>query len=265
MRAGILAFFVCLCIVDEAKAQFTYGTTGLLNMPTAEMQRDKTFMVGASFLDHHTTPARWFYNTYNYYINITIFPWMEVAYTCTLHKALKNDPYFSWVPSTYGKFINQDRNFSLRLRLWKEGWWKKWTPQLVLGVNDPTTASWNGGASSLNSDNNGYYSRFYLAAMKHWSFTGVGELGIHAAYLYNKRKDYHFNGPAIGSNFCFELPSTSFINKVLNGMNLMAEYDSKSINVGMSYSVWKDYINVVSELNRCKYLSLGIYFKIHLK
>ena len=25
-------------------AQFTTGTTGLLNMPTAEMQRDKTFM-----------------------------------------------------------------------------------------------------------------------------------------------------------------------------------------------------------------------------
>ena len=26
-----------------------------------------------------------------------------------------------WVPSTYGKFVNQDRNFAVRLRLWKEG------------------------------------------------------------------------------------------------------------------------------------------------
>ena len=30
-------------------AQFTTGTTGLLNMPTAEMQRDKTFMFGGGF------------------------------------------------------------------------------------------------------------------------------------------------------------------------------------------------------------------------
>ena len=37
------------------------------------------------------------------------------------------------------------------------------------------------------------------------------------------------------------------------------------MNVGMEYSFWKDYINAVIELNRCKYFSGGIYFKIHLK
>ena len=36
------------------KAQFTYGTTGLLNMPTADMQRDKTLLFGGSFLEKHT-------------------------------------------------------------------------------------------------------------------------------------------------------------------------------------------------------------------
>ena len=46
-------------------------------MPTAEMQRDKTFMFGGGFLEKHATPARWFYDTYNYYVNITFFPWME--------------------------------------------------------------------------------------------------------------------------------------------------------------------------------------------
>lgn len=40
-------------------------------MPTAEMQRDKTFMFGGGFLEKHATPARWTYNTFNYYINIT--------------------------------------------------------------------------------------------------------------------------------------------------------------------------------------------------
>lgn len=31
------------------------------------------------------------------------------------------------------------------------------------------------------------------------------------------------------------------------------------VNLGMTYSVWKDYINLVGELNRCKYLSAGVF------
>ena len=37
-----------LWIVQGATAQINYGTTGLMNLPTADMQRDKTFMVGGS-------------------------------------------------------------------------------------------------------------------------------------------------------------------------------------------------------------------------
>lgn len=61
-------------MIGAVHAQFTYGTTGLLNMPTADMQRDKTFMFGGGFLEKHVTPARWTYNTFNYYLDITIFP-----------------------------------------------------------------------------------------------------------------------------------------------------------------------------------------------
>lgn len=31
----------------------------------------------------------------------------------------------------------------------------------------------------------------------------VGEWGLHLAYVYNRRKDYPLNGPAIGANFRF--------------------------------------------------------------
>lgn len=61
-------------MIGAVHAQFTYGTTGLLNMPTADMQRDKTFMFGGGFLEKHATPARWTYNTFNYYFDITISP-----------------------------------------------------------------------------------------------------------------------------------------------------------------------------------------------
>lgn len=90
-------------------------------------------------------------------------------------------------------------------------------------------------------------------------------MGIHLVYIYNKKRVHHLNGPAIGTNFRFSLPESSFINKIANGLNMMAEYDSRTVNVGMEYSFWKEYINAVVELNRCKYFSGGVIFKIRLK
>ena len=151
LRKFCLVFVCVVCWLVNMKAQINYGTTGLMNMPTADMQRDKTVMAGTNWLNHHATVPRWFYDTWNYYINITIFPWLEAGYLCTGHKAVPVD-YGNqsgyWIPSTYGKFINQDRSFHFRLRVWKEGWWKEWTPQIVIGANDAIGDSWNGGSLS---------------------------------------------------------------------------------------------------------------------
>ena len=51
MRRLIL-FLLFFVMIGAVHAQFTYGTTGLLNMPTADMQRDKTFMFGGGFLEN---------------------------------------------------------------------------------------------------------------------------------------------------------------------------------------------------------------------
>lgn len=72
--------------LQHTQAQYVYGTTGLLHAPSADMQRDKTFLCGFSYLQVAATPKHWNYDTWNYYINITLFPWLEVGYTCTLHK-----------------------------------------------------------------------------------------------------------------------------------------------------------------------------------
>ena len=42
----------------------------------------------------------------------------------------------------------------------------------------------------------------------------------------------------------------------------VGKYD---INVGASYSIWKDYINLIGELYGCKGFLGGVQFKIHLK
>mgnify|MGYP003299788616 CR=1 FL=1 len=240
-----------------AMGQFTYGTTGLLHMPTADMQQDRTFMIGGGYLNKHATPSRWTYNTWNYYLNVTIFPWLEIAYTCTIFDEMVDRGVMIHM-------INQDRNFSGRLRVWKEGWLKEWTPQIVVGVNDFTTgAGTDYKDMAVEGNGNGYFNRYYIAATKHVSW--YGKWGLHAAYVYNKRRKDKLNGPAIGVDYQFALPESSFFNKAINYLNLMAEYDSKFVNIGAKYTLWKDHINIIGELRDCKYPSVGVFFKVHLK
>ena len=256
-----LVFVTCFMLLGlSAMAQFTYGTTGLLHMPTADMQRDKTFMFGGGYLNEHATPKYWYYDTWNYYINITIFPWLEVAYTCNLLTA----EHLGLKPYGYSGFTNQDRNFSARLRVWKEGWWKEWTPQIVVGINDPTTGAGSDYTDmAVEGDGNGFLNRCYIAATKH--FNWYGKWGIHAAYLYNRRIRDKLNGPAFGFDYQFALAGEGLWQKAVNGLNLMAEYDSKFVNIGARYTLWKDHINIVTELRECKHPSVGVYFKVHLK
>ena len=269
MRIILLLFLCMIGNYGILNAQYVYGTTGLLHMPTADMQNDKTFLFGGSFLDNHATPKSWPYNTYNYYINITFFPWLEIGYTCTLNKGINNG---YWPEQTWGKYCNQDRQFSGRLRLWKEGWWKEWTPQILIGANDPATNDIlynpnkdNYGITGVDELGNGHWNRYYIAATKHFDFNAIGNLGVHAAYVYNQRIDYHLNGPCIGANFQFNLLEENTWQKAVNGLNLMAEYDSRTVNIGASYSIWKDHINLIAEMTECKYFSGGIFFKVHLK
>ncbi len=65
--------------------------------------------------------------------------------------------------------------------------------------------------------------------------------------------------------YSLALPATSTLNQAINGLNLMAEYDSKFFNIGARYTLWKDHINIIGELRECKFPSVGVYFKVHLK
>lgn len=261
----ILFFVILLVVFISSNAQKHYGSTGLLHMPTAYMNDDKTFMLGSTLMHPKTLPSKeWWgnYHTFNYYLNLTIFPWLEIGYTCVLVKGKPG--IYHWPKQTWGKFVNQDRSFHGKLRIWKEGWWKEWTPQIAIGVNDPTTGSWEGGSSSNKEKYNGFFCRYYITATKHFNFDAIGNLGIHAAYVYNERKDYPLNGPCIGADFRMNLPPESMWKKAVNGINFMAEYDSRTINLGVNYSILKDQINLFTEMTNCKHFSGGIFFIIHL-
>lgn len=255
-KKRMAAVWICLLFgVLTCKAQLTNGVTGLLHMPSADMQRDGTLMIGGNFLNRHNLPNNywWGYDSYNYFLNVTFLKRLEIAYVCTLFKGKKENSY--WPEITWGKFVNQDRHFAARLQVLREGEWWKHMPALVLGVNDPTTGSGGDYTNmAVEGNGNGYFNRMYLAMTKHFDVR-VGELGVHAAWLYNRRTDYPLNGPAVGVNF-----KPAFHKE----LNLIAEYDSKTVNVGFTYSMWSDHFNLLFELQDGKYVSAGLVYKVNL-
>ena len=257
MKRILFVLFLFCC--NFCKAQLTDGMTGLLHMPNAEMQKHGTVMIGGNYLSYKQVPyiyaSNYHYNTFNYFLNFTIFPWLEVSYICTLNKGIPNHPY--WPEKTWGKFRNQDRHFAGKIKLVTEGTYWKYMPSILVGVSDPTTGegSVDYGNMAIGETGNGYFNCWYAALSKHFDFKS-GELGVHFTYLYNERKDNPLNGPALGLNF-----KPSFHKN----LNFIAEYDAKTLNVGALYSLWADHFNVLFELQEGKYISAGIAYKVNLK
>ena len=256
MKRFLLIILTIFLFTSDIKAQFTDGITGLLHMPNAEVQKDATFFLGGNFLNKHNLPNDkwWGHDTYNYFVNITLFNRIEIAYICTLVKG-KNNGY--WPQQTWGKFTNQDRHFAGKIQLIKEGEWLNYMPSIAIGVSDPTSGT--GGDyinMGVNGNNNGYFNHWYVAITKNFEFKNIGRLGVHITYLYNKRTDYPLNGPAFGINF------RPLIHK---NINFIAEYDAKTINVGGIYSLWADHFNLLFELQEGKYISAGFVYKVNLK
>lgn len=249
MWKRLLFTSLALCCSLLLSAQLTYGTTGLLHAPSAEMQRDKAVMIGGNFLNQEITPPTWYYHTYNYFLNVTIFPWLEIAYTCTLFKAeaLGLGPY------GYTGFTNQDRYFSARLRVLKEGQFWKYMPAVVIGASDPYTESGDGQISS--TDGNGYFCRFYIAATKHIPVGKKEEIGVHLSYNYNNRREYKLNGLGVGITW-----NPSFHPQ----LRLIGEYDAKDVALGATYLLF-NHLHAQVELQKMKYFTGGLTYKIHLK
>ena len=130
----------------------------------------------------------------------------------------------------------------------------------MIGANDPGSHSSNGGGDidwgGGGSGNHNYLTRYYLAATKHVEFSGIGTVGGHVAWVIGKAmSDVHYSRLAAGVNFHFGMKGEGFWQKALNGFNLMAEVcpghaedlhtATYTVNVGGTYSIWKDHINLI--------------------
>ena len=205
------------------------GTTGLLTIPSAEMQSDGTFIVGANYLPKINQPT-WGYNTGNYYLNLTFLPFLEVAYKMTLIKT-----------ASTGRYTQQDRGLNLRLQLLKE---KVYLPSVVVGMHDVYTSV---------SSGNQFFGATYIVVTKHFNLKRT-VLGVTSGYGTDLLRNNQFVGLFGGMSLkpAFYKPLT-----------FMAEYDCKGINLGGSLLLF-DHLYLFSMAQHLEYFAGGIAYRIYL-
>lgn len=260
---SVMAAVLLLMAGVPARAQFMDCSTGLLQMPTADMQDDGTFMITNNFVNKNALSPRWGYNTFQYGIYVSFWGRMEIGYVCTIF----ND-HWKGSPSRDGSvwMINQDRHFTGRIRLLKEGeFGQNWIPSLVVGVSDPTTGAGGGeyisGTDKVSGTGNGFFNRFFIVMSKHFQ-TSWGEIGAHAGYQFNRRLDYPINAPCAGVNWS---PIWLQHHGVLDGIDVVAEFDSRTVNLGFIASIWENRFEAMFELQNFQWVSFGLRYKLRIK
>lgn len=141
MRQITILIIGCLFFFGSGQllhAQQYTGMSGLIHVPSGEMDEAGEARVGAHFLNKEFTPDKGFnyegkYNTLSHYLSITPFSWLEIGYTCTLQKGRAIDNK-GQVLEGNPKLRFKDRYFSVKLQPLKEG---KWWPAIAIGANDP--------------------------------------------------------------------------------------------------------------------------------
>ena len=160
-------------------------------------------------------PARFDYNTGNYFVSISFFSFLELAYRETL---IKGD-YVSSKP----KYNQQDRSYSIRLCVWKEG---KFLPGIALGANDPIADK---GANTFQS--------YYGVITKGFHLSGEHYLSASLGYYLEGNKNS--NTRWFGNKYKGIFGGISYIPAFCKELKMMAEYDSDGFNVGAAIRLWK--------------------------
>lgn len=214
IRLLILAL-LAMGMHQHISAQYMLGTTGMMNIPTADQQAPGTVMLGGNYLPKEVMPSRFNYNTGNYFVSISFFSFLELAYRETLGKT----DFMTSKP----KYNQQDRSYSIRVCPWKEG---KYLPGLALGANDPIADK---GANSFQS--------YYGVITKGFRLGGGHYLSASLGYYLegNKNSDTKWFGNKYKGIFGGVCYTPAFCKE----LKLMAEYDSDGVNMGAAVRLWK--------------------------
>ena len=240
---SIFMVLMLLCIFS-AKAQMYTGMTGMIQNPTAEMDKVGSFRIGSHFLNKHFFPegsmfAQRGYHTFDFYASLTPFWWMEIGYTFTL---MKGDIIIDEEGHTKSRYNMTDQYFSVKFSPLQEKA-GKWWPSVAIGANDILTFEYLGGP-------NQYFGNAYIVATKNLE-THKNIFGLTLGYRYYFSK-YNKNWTGLVAGFTYR----PFFYQ---NLRIMAEVAGKYVNLGADCLLFKHLLLQIS-VDKCQYPSGGIAF-----
>lgn len=214
-KINLFLFVIFLCV--RVTAQEYNGLTGLLHVPSAEPDSSGTFRGGGLFLHRNFLPEKLYgtFNTFDYYIAISPWSWLEMSYACIL---LRYKNRGEWV-------TNEDRHLNMKLLPLREG---KWWPALAIGMDD-ISGRW-GDQTDTKGNSNNYFQNIYIAACKHIDIKGY-ELGAHLAYRYYS-SDQNKNRRGLAGGLTLR---PAFYKP----LRLIVEWDGAGVNAGADVLLWR--------------------------
>lgn len=244
VRNIMLATMMMIPMIGAAQ-QYT-GVSGMIHTPSAEMHNEGDARFGFHFLNKAMTPDTGFiflgdkYNTFDYYLALTPYNWLELAYTCT--ERLISRPGDG--ARVYGA---KDRYFSVKIRPIEEG---KYWPAIALGMNDVGTTAFDPNRSNSQL----YFTNYYIAATKHFDFD-AGQLSANVAYRhYFRSYNNKWNGLVGAVAF-----RPAFLPQVI----AILEYTGNEIQIGMDAVIYR-HIRIQASLKDFKYPNFGICLQTNL-
>ena len=227
------------------KAQQYTGTSGLIHVPSAEMNHEGDAWIGAHFLNKAMTPDTGFlflgekYNTFDYYLAVTPYSWLELSYVCTERIRSKDSQgNIKW---------SKDRYASIKVRPLEEG---KYYPAVTIGCNDLWTSAFFPNQTSVQL----YFHNWYVAATKHFTFSN-NELGVTLSYRHFYRGyNSKWNGVVGGITF-----RPAFFQQG----RLIAEYTGNEFLLGMDVLLWQ-HLRLQASLKDFKYVNAGLCLQFNL-
>lgn len=241
----LFAIIVLWFLPFTGKAQQYTGISGLIHVPSAEMHHEGDALIGAHFLNKYMIPDVGFlyegekYNTFDYYLGLTPFSWLEMSYVCTERIRSKDQQgNIQW---------GKDRYASVKILPLKEG---KYYPAIAIGCNDVWTAAFYKDQPNIQL----YYTNLFIAATKHFQFSG-NQLGVTLSYRHFYRGyNSKWNGVVGGITF-----RPAFFPQG----RIIAEYTGNEFLMGMDVLLWQ-HLRLQASLKDFKHLNAGLCLQFNL-
>lgn len=242
-------FFIALAVLwllpARGYAQQYTGLSGLIHVPSAEMNHEGDAFLGIHYMNKAMIPDTGFlfngakYDTYDYYLALTPFRWIEFSYVCTKRKSSADEQLWN--------YHRKDRSVSIKIRPLEEG---RYHPAVAIGCNDFGTSAFNKNRSDVQL----YFFNWYVAATKHFVFSG-NELGVTLAYRQFYRKyNAKWNGLVGGITF-----RPAFFPQA----RAIAEYTGNEFILGLDAVLWR-HLRLQASLKDFKYPNFGLCFQMNL-